>query len=83
MDNFHILGNLYFNKFYDEISIYKVCACYENGDTRKAYLRNELRYDDKQHFSKVIPDYQLTKIDVKNIKEHIKKHKKKEVANWR
>lgn len=48
-----------------------------SGDIRKAYIRDELRYDDKKFFSDVLANYNLTSKDIKNIKEILKKRKKK------
>ena len=49
----------------------------KQGDSRKAFVRDELRYDDKKSFSEVLPDYKLSKIDIKIVREHVKKRKKK------
>ena len=49
----------------------------KQGDTRKAYIRDELRYDNKKEFSDILPEYKLTSQDIKIIEERVKKHKKK------
>lgn len=49
----------------------------KKGDSRKAYLRDELRYDDKKYFSEVLSNYNLSKKDIQFIKKYLEKHKKK------
>ena len=42
-----------------------------------SYIRNELRYDDKKHFSSPLKDYRLHNEDYEKINIAVNKHKKK------
>lgn len=53
----------------------------QKGKTEKSYIRNELRYDDKKHFSKPLPDYKLAKEDKELIEARFKKQKEKKEKN--
>ena len=49
----------------------------QKGKSNKAYLRDELRYDSKRNFSKVLEEYNLSEEDKLAVIEYIKKRKKK------
>lgn len=49
----------------------------KKGDTRKAYLRKEIRYDDIEKFGDILNDYNLSESDKRKVIEYIKKLKKK------
>ena len=49
----------------------------QKGKSNKAYLRDELRYDSKRNFSKVLEEYNLSEEDKLAVIEYIKKKKKK------
>lgn len=49
----------------------------KKGYKGKAYIRNELRYDIKDAFSEILPDYRLSNKDIKLISDYVNKHKKK------
>lgn len=49
----------------------------QKGNKNKAYLRDELRYDDKDNFGEILQNYNLSSEDKKAIIELLKKRKKK------
>lgn len=49
----------------------------QKGNPRKAYIRKELRYDNKDNFEKeILSDYKLSAEDKKIVLEYYQKHKK-------
>ena len=50
----------------------------KKGDKRIAYIRNELRYDNKENFGSVLENYKLSNKDKQRIIEILKNRKKKE-----
>ncbi|MCI8988956.1 MAG: hypothetical protein HFK05_04290 [Clostridia bacterium] len=49
----------------------------QKGKTKTAYLRDEVRYDNKQNFGKILEDYNLSNEDKKAVLEYLKRRKKK------
>ena len=49
----------------------------QKGNSKKAYLRGELRQDSIDNFGEVLKDYNLSNKDKKKVIEYIKKLKKK------
>ena len=49
----------------------------EKGNNEKAYIRKELRYDDKNNFSKPLADYRLSDKDKPKIQVIVDKYKQK------
>lgn len=49
----------------------------KKGDTRKAYLRKEIRYDEIEKFGDILNDYNLSESDKRKVIEYIKKLRKK------
>ena len=49
----------------------------QTGKNDKSYLRQELRYDNKNNFEEILKDYNLSDSDKKAVIEFIKKRKKK------
>lgn len=47
------------------------------GKSDKAYIRDELRYDNKKNFEEILTDYNLTKQDKEKILKYLERHKKK------
>ena len=45
--------------------------------TNKAYLRDEVRYDDKNNFGEILENYKLSDEDKKAVIAYIEKRKKK------
>lgn len=55
----------------------------QKGNTSKSYIRTELRYDNKNNFSEILKNYNLSKQDKEAILKFIERRKKKEIAYWR
>jgi len=49
----------------------------QKNKSGKSYIRNELRYDDKKHFSEQLKNYKLHNEDYVKIIDKVNKHKKK------
>ncbi len=49
----------------------------QKGKTKTAYLRDEVRYDNKQNFGKILEDYNLSNEDKKAVLQYLKRRKKK------
>lgn len=49
----------------------------KNGDTRKAYVRKEIRKDIRENFGEILANYNLSEKDKLSIIEYIEKRKKK------
>ena len=49
----------------------------KHNDPRKAYLRKDIKYDDKQQFGHILDNYKLSKKDKQYIIDFIEKHKKR------
>jgi len=49
----------------------------QKGKTETAYLRDEVRYDNKQNFGKILEDYNLSNEDKKAVLQFLKRRKKK------
>lgn len=49
----------------------------QKGETNKAYLRDEVRYDNKQNFGKILEDYNLSEEDKIAVLNYLKRRKKK------
>ncbi|MBO5328602.1 MAG: hypothetical protein J6B04_05475 [Clostridia bacterium] len=49
----------------------------EKGKTDLAYIRDELRYDNKKNFSSPLPNYKLSDKDTAKIQAAVEKHKQK------
>ena len=48
----------------------------KNG-TRSAYIRRELRWDEKSNFEEILKDYNISNKDLNNIPEFLEQYKKK------
>lgn len=48
----------------------------QKNKTEKSYIRNELRYDNKNFFSEVLKDYNLSDTDKRKIIKYLEKRKK-------
>lgn len=49
----------------------------QSGKANKAYLRDEVRYDNKQNFGKILEGYQLSDEDKRAVLSYLKRRKKK------
>lgn len=49
----------------------------QKGNTRKSYIRTELRYDNKNNFSEILKSYNLSMQDKEAILKFIERRKKK------
>ena len=49
----------------------------QKGNTSKSYIRTELRYDNKNNFSEILKNYNLSKQDKEAILKFIERRKKK------
>ncbi len=49
----------------------------KKNDKRPAYLRKEVRYDNKNNFGAILDNYNLSKKDKKYIIDYVNKHKKR------
>jgi len=49
----------------------------QKNKSGKSYIRNELRYDDKKHFSEPLKNYKLHNENYVKIIDKVNKHKKK------
>ena len=49
----------------------------QKGKIEQSYLRDELRYDNKDNFTEILKNYNLSYEDKLNIIKYLEKHKKK------